>query len=134
MAPPGRRYPSPHRRPLAVSSLVEYTDYCYTTEEQVQWELLLLYRLQLWLCTSTGAAGQHQLYTSHSQGQDAPSQTEAGDRGDTILKSLGKKRDVGQAVLACKVVVPPSPQTEIGMAETIDSQQDSLGKDHKLKI
>jgi hypothetical protein len=48
-------------RPLPVDRLVEYTDHCYTRQELLSWELLLLHRLQWRLTTATSATALRRL-------------------------------------------------------------------------
>ena len=54
----------PHSTPFLISSLVDYTDNCYTKQEIVAWELLILHRLQWNLTTTTAAYVLRQLCSS----------------------------------------------------------------------
>merc|ERR1712038_1598856 len=54
----------PHSTPFLTSSLVDYTDNCYTKQEIVAWEVLILHRLQWNLTTTTAASMLRQLCSS----------------------------------------------------------------------
>ena len=54
----------PQSTPFLTSSLVDYTDSCYTKQEIVTWELFILHRLQWNLTTTTAASVLRQLCTS----------------------------------------------------------------------
>ena len=54
----------PHSTPFLISSLVDYTDNCYTKQEIVAWELLILHRLKWNLTTTTTASVLRQLCSS----------------------------------------------------------------------
>jgi len=53
-----------HSTPFLTSSLVDYTDSCYTKQEIVTWELFILHQLQWSLTTTTAASVLRELCTS----------------------------------------------------------------------